>query len=50
MAVPDPDSEEWKSLIFAEYMREISMAAAELMGREIFDKAMDILEEEKSDG
>ena len=44
------DSEEWKSLIFAEYMREISMAAAELMGREIFDKAMSMLEEEKSDG
>ena len=31
-------------------MRGISMATAELVEREVFDMAMDILEEEKSDG
>lgn len=44
------NSREWRSQILAAYMRGISMAAAELMGREIFDKAMSMLEEEKSDG
>ena len=44
------NSREWRPQILAAYMRGISMAAAELMGREIFDKAMSMLEEEKSDG
>jgi hypothetical protein len=44
------NSREWRSQILAAYMRGISMATAELVEREVFDMAMDILEEEKSDG
>ncbi len=44
------NSREWRSQILAAYVRGISMAATELVGREVFDMAMDILEEEESDG
>ena len=44
------NSREWRSQILAAYMRGISMATAELVEREVFDMAMDILEEEESDG
>lgn len=41
------DCEEWQSLILAEYMKGLSMAASKFVDQEVFDKAMDILEEEK---
>ncbi len=41
------DCEAWQSLILAEYMKGLSMAASKFVDQEVFDKAMDILEEEK---